>query len=341
MSVRRVSVFLVLLLVVAATASADTVRVIVDRALVWTQPGGVSIVMNQLLKDQTAEVVRRVGDWYEIVAPPGSGGGDRQTGFISASQVVLESGGVPGTRPATRVTRPPAATSPAGSPRMRATIANINAAFRAGGQDLTREFTAFADQFAEPGSISTNYGKPTGVAFNALVAQPIVGPIGVGVGIDYAVRSQGATVDALVPHPFFFNRLRSGTFHTSGLSAHETAIHISAVWTPQPIGSLNILIFGGPTIFHVSQTVVTDLVLNEQYPYDTVTITGVKTADRSSNLFGYHVGGDVSYFFTPTVGVGGGAHYSHATLKFDNDTGVTTDGSAGSVSIVAGLRFRF
>src|SRR5215831_10857359 len=92
MSVRRIVIFLVLTVVVAATASAaDTVRVIVDRALVWTQPGGISIVMNQLLKGQTAEVVRRVGDWYEILAPSGSGGGDRRTGFISASQVVLES----------------------------------------------------------------------------------------------------------------------------------------------------------------------------------------------------------------------------------------------------------
>src|SRR5215813_1909810 len=114
MSVRRISLFLVFVLGVAATASADTVRVIVERALVWTQPGGVSIVMNQLLKDQTAEVVRRVGDWYEIVAPPGSGGGDRRTGFISASQVVLESGAGRGGGASQTRTRPRAAASPAG-----------------------------------------------------------------------------------------------------------------------------------------------------------------------------------------------------------------------------------
>src|SRR5437868_11784073 len=95
MSCRRIAILSVLVLSIAATASADTVRVIVDRALVWTQPSGVSIVMTQLLKDQKAEVVRRVGDWYEIVAPPGSGGGDRRTGFISAAQVVLESGSGP------------------------------------------------------------------------------------------------------------------------------------------------------------------------------------------------------------------------------------------------------
>src|SRR5215471_21386085 len=115
MPVRRIALFASLIIAVAATSAADTVRVIVERALVWTQPGGVSIVMNQLVKGQTAEVVRRVGDWYEIVAPPGSGGGDRRTGFISASQVVLESGSGRGGSAAPGRNRTPAAASPSGS----------------------------------------------------------------------------------------------------------------------------------------------------------------------------------------------------------------------------------
>src|SRR5262252_801005 len=106
MPVRRIALFASLIIAVAATASADTVRVIADRALVWTQPGGVSLVMNQLLKGQTAEVVRRVGEWYEIVAPPGSGGCVRRTVLISASQIVLESERQSSQRP--RPTRPPA-----------------------------------------------------------------------------------------------------------------------------------------------------------------------------------------------------------------------------------------
>ena len=112
MPIRRIVVFVLFMVSVAATAAADTVRVVVDRALVWTRPGGVSIVMNQLLRDQTAEVVRRVGDWYEIVAPPGSGGGDQRTGFISASQVVLEPGGPPSAQAA-----PAGRTSPVGPDR--------------------------------------------------------------------------------------------------------------------------------------------------------------------------------------------------------------------------------
>jgi hypothetical protein len=340
MPFRRIAVFVFFVVSLAATASADTVRVVVDRALVWTRPGGVSIVMNQLLKDQTAEVVRRVGDWYEIVAPPGSGGGDRRTGFIAATQVVLEAGEPSSARPAPAPQRTPAAGGSSRTEKLPRLL-NVDAAFRVGGDDLTRSFTAFTDVFAEAGSIATNYGNRSGLAFDVRLAQPIVRSVGVGVGLDYYLRNQHATVDARVPHPFFFNQLRTGKFETEPLSAHEAAVDISGVWMPPAIGPLTIVVFGGPTIFRVSQTVVTDLILDEQYPYDTVTITGVKTGERKSRLFGYHVGGDVSYFFSPTTGVGGGVRYSHAKLTFDNDGDVTTEGTAGGFAAVAGLRLRF
>src|SRR5262245_22694440 len=185
MSLRRILFPLIFMTAMAATASADTVRVIVDRALVWTQPGGLSIVMNQLLKDQTAEVVRRVGDWYEIIAPPGSGGGDRRTGFISASQVVLESGRPSSQR--SRQTRPPARAARIRPPFSR--IFTVGAGYQAG-RDLTQSFTAFTQPFAEAGSIATNFGKRSGFAFNALFAEPIRGQFGVGVGFDVYVRNQ-------------------------------------------------------------------------------------------------------------------------------------------------------
>src|SRR5215510_642421 len=134
----RTAAFVFLIVATAATAAADTVRVVVDRALVWTQPGGISIVMSQLLRGQTAEVVRRVGDWYEIVAPPGSGGGDRRTGFISASQVVLESS--PQSR---RPTQGRAQPRPIRGRAPFSRIFNIDGGYRAGTADVKQAFPAF------------------------------------------------------------------------------------------------------------------------------------------------------------------------------------------------------
>src|SRR5262249_6019074 len=147
------------------------------------------------------------------------------TGFISASQVVLESGAGRGGGASQTRTRPRAAASPAGSSRKTGRIFNLDANVGVGGDALTRSATAFNDLFAEAGSISTNYRKHSGAGLNAFFAQPIGGHIGVGVGVDYLARSPAATVDARVPHPFFFNQLRDATFETSGLSAHQAAVN--------------------------------------------------------------------------------------------------------------------
>src|SRR5262249_50289540 len=230
MSVRRISLFLVFVLCASPTAPADTARVIGEGAVVWTKPGGVSIVMNQVLKEQTAEVVRRVGDWYEIVAPPGSGGGDRRTGFISASQVVLESGNPSTSQPANRRTAPRPSPATRGSANQLRTL-NIDGAFRVNREHVTQSLTAFTTPFPDAGSIAANFGKRSGASFDVLVTQPIFWHISVGAGFDYYVRTQDASVDARIPHPFFFNQLRTATFTTDALSAHEVALHIPAVWT--------------------------------------------------------------------------------------------------------------
>ena len=81
--------------------------------------------------------------------------------------------------------------------------------------------------------------------------------------------------------------------------------------------------------------------MHSEYPYDSVAIAGVITAERTGTVFGYHAGADVSYFFNQSVGVGGGARYSRATIKFSEDAGATTDGVAGGIEAAAGLRFRF
>src|SRR5262245_15993515 len=350
----RIVAFVLVIVATAATAAADTVRVVVDRALVWTQPGGVSIVMSQLVRGQTAEVVRRVGDWYEIVAPPGSGGGDRRTGFISASQVVLE------TSPQSRRT-----TQERSQPRpikVRAPfsgIFNIDGGYRAG-TDLKQSFPAFTDVLAETGSIATNYGRNSGATLGALYVQPYWGSIGLGVGVDYSLRKQRADVDARVPHPFFFNQLRPANFETSALNAHQLALNIPIVWIPRASPKLRIMVFGGPTIFRVWQTAVTNVQLDDEYPFDTVAIRGVTTKVRTGTPIGYHVGGDVAHLFPlrpsriprpPSTrpdrphltGIGIGVRYSHARFKFDNDSGegATTEGTAGGLSVVGGIRFGF
>ena len=121
-------------------------------------------------------------------------------------------------------------------PRRHATIVNIDGVYRQGRDDLTRSLTAFKDVFAEEGTIDTNFGDNSGWALNLMIGQAVWGPIGVGVGAGYYLRDRSAAIDARIPHPFFFNQLRSATFDTPSLRGHEAAIHIPLIWMPPAFG---------------------------------------------------------------------------------------------------------
>jgi hypothetical protein len=328
---------LTLTLAAASSAWADTIKVTVDRALVWNHPSGVAVVITQLRKDETAEVVRRIGGWFEIVVPTGSFSTEVRTGYILASQVVVDTVGPPSAeaRRATIVAapRPP---KPIGT-----SFLNVDLVRRRGRGDLTQTVTVFSQALAEDTTITTNYGDTTGWSIDFLGGGPVWHSLGIGFGIGYHQRDLAAAVNALVPHPYFFDTLRPASFTTEPLRARETAFHIPALFIPPAFGPIKILVFGGPSVFRLSQILVTDITLNEQFPYDTATITGVVTEERKGTFYGYHAGADVSVFLNRSVGVGGGVRYSHANVKtFEADAAQTT-GITGGVSAVGGVRFRF
>jgi hypothetical protein len=143
--------FPILFLLSTSSVLADTIRVTAERALVWSRPSGVSVVITQLTRGAVVEVVRRLGDWYEILLPSGTLGSGIRTGFILASQVVLESVGPP-SAPAARASsqsRPPPL------PMRGASFFNIDGVYRKGRDALTRSATSFSDALAEEGARTT------------------------------------------------------------------------------------------------------------------------------------------------------------------------------------------
>jgi hypothetical protein len=333
---RRLPVLVVaLVLIGAAAASADTVRITVDRALIWNRPSGVSVVVTQLPRGTVLEVVRRIGDWYEIVLP-GRPGPDDRPAYIRANQVTIETEGPP----SPRVTRlqTPAARRP--STRHPIFIL-VDAGGRIGTEALTRTTPAFEADYAEAGSIAADYGKNSGWQFGAMGGQFLWGSLGIGLGVEYSSRKHRAGVDALVPNPLYFDADRSAKFTTPTLAGHEVALHIPVMWTPPAYGQLKLIVFGGPTFFWLTKDVVESVDLDDVYPFDTVTVTGAATDTRTGSAFGFHAGADVGYYFTHMIGVGGGARYSRGAIDFAKDAGATTKGAAGGLQIVGGLRLRF
>jgi opacity protein-like surface antigen len=101
------------------------------------------------------------------------------------------------------------------------------------------------------------------------------------------------------------------------------------------------MVFGGPSMFRVKQDVVNDFNFTDSYPFDEATFTGGVTNTVSKSKIGFNVGADVSYFFTPQLGVGGTAQYSGTNLDITSAGGDTVDIRAGGFQAGGGVRLRF
>jgi len=335
--INRFGLALLLVLVSSAAAFADTIKITTDRALVWNKPNGVAVVITQLKRDDTVEVVRKLNGWYEIIVPGNSMSTEVRVGYVSASQAVVDSVGPPSAyvRRATTVAPRPRPTKPGTS------FFNIDGVKRRSEGDLTETVSIFTPKLDEDTTFQTNYGNPTGWSLDFMGGGPVWHSLGIGFAVGYHKRNRAATIDAEIPHPYFYDTLRSASFTTEPLESREATFHFPAIFMPPAFGPVKVLVFGGPSIFRITQTQVTNILVTEVAPYDTVTIHGVTSEDIKGTFWGYHAGADVAVFFTRSVGVGGGIRYSHGNItQFEKDA-ATTSGTAGGVSVVAGVRFRF
>jgi hypothetical protein len=326
---------LAFVLVAAASARADTIKITTDRALVWSRPNG---VVTQLKRNDTVDVVRKLNGWYQIIVPGNSMSTEIRVGYVSATQAAIDTVGPPSAL-AQRVLSAPPEIRPLGPPGT--SFFNISGVRQRSQNDLTESNSIFTPKLDENTTFKTNYGDPTGWTLDFMGGGPVWHQLGVGFAVGYHQRNRSAFVDALIPHPYFYDSPREATFTTQPLKSRETTFHFPAIFMPPAFGAVKILVFGGPSVFRLSHTQVTNIQVAEVYPYDTVTITSVATEEKKGTFLGYHAGADVSVFFSRFAGVGVGVRYSHANIKqFEQDAASTT-GIAGGASVLAGVRMRF
>ncbi len=211
-----------------------------------------------------------------------------------------------------------------------------------GAADFLVAGTSFTDtihpiEFGEAATITTSYPSKTAFGFEAGGGVRVWRRLAVGVSIGRVTRSNDASVDAKVPHPFFFNQPRSVTGSATGIERAETAVNVIASWVA-PLGERwQLAIGGGPTWIDLEQDVVTDITVNQTYPYDTATFASATTQRVSEGRAGFNVGADAAFLFSRHAGLAFGARYTHAHIPLTATA--ATDAGGGHVSV--GLRFRF
>lgn len=199
---------------------------------------------------------------------------------------------------------------------------------------------------SETATVSSTYPK-IGTAFGGVFGAAWVGsfPIGFGVNVTRASYEMEAGLRAHIPHPLYFNQYGNGVGVHGALDRTETAVDLSAVFVPTVKGPMVVRLFAGPTYFHARQDMVSVVRYGQIFNLfggNVITITPPDTVSIHGSTWGFHVGGDVAWFFTRHVGVGGVVRVNKATLDIDEPLTGTTEGlTVGHAVYGGGLRLRF
>jgi len=212
-----------------------------------------------------------------------------------------------------------------------------------GGYQLTKN--SFVDgavkrENAEDGRFDTTYQIETGPSFNIAGGANVRRQFGMGVAINRISVASPSHLNGSIPHPFFFNRPRVVSGEVSGLNREEFALHIQARVSRPVSRRLQITGFGGPSVFHVTQGIVTDFSYSDSYPFDEAAFRNGVTETRKASRIGFNVGADVAFFFSRQVGVGFSAQFSGASIPLKSASGGTVDVRAGGAQLGGGLRLR-
>jgi|SoiMethySBSTD1v2_1073268.scaffolds.fasta_scaffold02870_20 outer membrane protein with beta-barrel domain len=216
---------------------------------------------------------------------------------------------------------------------------SIDGVYQTGGEDFTDSKTFVRN--AEDGSFATNYSVESGPAFNVSGGVHLTQKLAVGVGVSRFSHSTPTSITASVPHPFFFDRDRALAGDIGGLTREELAVHVQARLVIPVSRRLQATVFGGPSFFRVTQDIVNDFTYTESYPFDTAALASTVTSSVNESALGFNVGADLSYFFTPQLGLGGTVQVVGANVDMPSAGSGTVDASAGKLQAGAGLRLRF
>ena len=202
--------------------------------------------------------------------------------------------------------------------------------------------------FQEIFAAATVYpAKPRATGFGLEGGFHVTPSLGVGVHLDFVNYSYPVGLGLSVPHPFFFDLdAVAGSETATPLERRDRGFDIMLAYDLPTQGDWRVRVFGGPTIFRVSQQMVDVIEYNHIFNgsgLNLVEITGFEYTEAKGTSVGFNVGGDVAYFFTRHVGVGGVLRFNRGTVTIDAEplSGEPSELTAGHLSAGAGVRFRF
>ncbi len=202
--------------------------------------------------------------------------------------------------------------------------------------------------YSETATARATYSNPTGAEFDFGGGVMFTRQAGVGISFTGTAHQDTAQLYVNVPHPFAFDAFASDSKPTNTkLQRVEGGVNIQFMVVAPVSPRVRVRLFGGPSYLRVQQDMVQAIHYDQSFlvflPANAVEITTYDTVGKVEGAgWGFHVGGDVSMFFTRVVGIGAFARFSHATVSLDDPlSGGAIDVKAGGFQAGGGLRLKF
>lgn len=228
------------------------------------------------------------------------------------------------------------------APLAAQTTPRVSIAIGAAAQPGTTSFDSIATfpYFAETARLEGVYDVDNGIAVDVGGQVRVWRSLSGGVAVTRLTRNTESETRGSYPHPFFFNTNRTGTWPSGSLDRTEIGVHLSAAWEMVQRPRFMVSVFGGPSFFNYEQAVVNEVDVIQSYPYDSIDAHLV-TGTLDGTVVGFHAGGDVSWFFSRYVGVGGLIRFTSATDDVHIAGGQPFNLELGGLQGGVGIRLRF
>ena len=219
---------------------------------------------------------------------------------------------------------------------------NLNGAFEPGSQTYADDGTFRL--YDEDGRLNVSSEVSSGAVLDFSAGLILYEQFTLGLGFHRTSSSDPAIITGSAPHPIFFDRPRAFSQTLDDLTRTEQALHFSAGYLRTFNEKFELHVTAGPSQFRFAQQVPASVTIAETSSTFTAVQATVATASHKRNVWGGHVGADLSYpVFESGAAlfrVGGYMRYAAASSEFAVVTN-TVETKLGGFQIGAGVRVRF
>jgi len=197
--------------------------------------------------------------------------------------------------------------------------------------------------YEEAATVTSSATFSSGSLFDVGVGIRIIKNLTFGASYHQEQNDTEGTVSGSIPSPVFFNRPRALT-GTEPLDRKELATHLNIGWVLPFSEKLDVMIYGGPSFFRLTQDVISDVKPNETGATSSTIGATITTAERKKSVTGFNIGADATYILWQNdsirLGAGGFVRFTQASTDVEMmTTAQPTD--VGGMQFGFGGRIRF